>query len=107
MQIIFFIVSFLISIFFYKSTFRFKNYFPNFRFKNIEFFPVLRINFSGRVIHIHHWFWSSILLLSITFFVDGGRLDNSLIKGFLTGAIIEGITYPDREIVQRKHVKHN
>lgn len=42
-------------------------------------------------VHIHHWFWS-LILLAILFFLN---IRNQFLYGFLIGSIIQGLTYKD------------
>lgn len=66
---------------------------PNLRMKRVQVFPVLRIHLFGRVIHLHHWFSLSILLI-LSFFASIGVLDLMFTKGVLLGGIIQGLTMP-------------
>ena len=74
---------------------------PRIKFKNIDFFPNIKITIHGRIIHLHHWF-NFTILLCISIFVTGGILDSWLTRGFLMGGILQGLRYPDRGIFKRK-----
>ena len=75
---------------------------PNLKMKRVQVFPVLRIHLFGRVIHLHHWFSFSILLI-FSFFASIAVLDLMFTKGLLLGGIIQGLTMPKghRKIIYR------
>lgn len=77
---------------------------PNIKTKRFQVFPVLRFKIFGRVIHLHHWIYFSIILL-VSFFVSLGVVDLIVTKGVLLGAIIQGLTLPKkhRRIVYKNH----
>ncbi len=81
---------------------RFRRKLPNFKTRRVHFFPVLRVNVFGRVIHFHHWVNFSILLI-LSFFISVGILDFVVTKGILLGGIIHGLTLPKehRKIIYR------
>lgn len=66
---------------------------PNIKTKRIQIFPVIRIHIFGRVIHFHHWFCFSIILI-LSFFISIGILDFAVTKGILLGGIIQGLRMP-------------
>ncbi len=77
---------------------------PNIKTKRVQIFPVIRFNFFGRVIHLHHWiFFSAILIVST--FASLGALDYLVTKGILFGAIVHGLTLPkqQRKIIYKNH----
>lgn len=74
-------------------TSRIRRKMPNFKVKRVQFFPVLRINIFGRVIHFHHWISFSMLLI-LSFFTSIGILDFMVTRGVLLGGIIHGLTLP-------------
>lgn len=76
-------------------TSRIRKKMPNIKTKRVQVFPVLRIRVFGRVIHLHHWIYFSIILL-ISFFVSLGVIDYIVTKGMLLGAIIHGVTVPKK-----------
>lgn len=77
---------------------------PNIKTKRVQVFPVLRIKVFGRVIHLHHWIYFSIILL-VSFFVSLGVMDYIVTKGVLLGTIIHGLTLPKkhRKIIYKNH----
>lgn len=77
---------------------------PNIKIKRVQVFPVLRIKIFGRVIHLHHWIYFSIILL-VSFFVSLGIIDYIVTKGIILGAIIHGLTVPrrHRKIIYKDH----
>ncbi len=66
---------------------------PNIKNKRIQIFPVLRFYMFGRVIHFHHWFNFSILLI-FSIFATSGILDYMVTKGVLLGGILHGLSLP-------------
>ena len=74
-------------------TSRIRKRMPNVRVKRVQFFPVLRINAFGKMIHFHHWVSFSILL-AISGFTQIGILDHSIVRGLLIGGVIQGLTLP-------------
>lgn len=74
-------------------TSRIRRKMPNVRMKRVQIFPVLRIRMFGRMIHLHHWFSFSVLLIS-TAFINMGVLELPLAKGLLLGGVIQGLTLP-------------
>lgn len=74
-------------------TSRIRRKLPNLKTKRIQVFPVIRFKVFGRVIHFHHWFCFSIILI-LSFFTSVGILDFVVTKGILLGGIIQGLTMP-------------
>lgn len=74
-------------------TSRIRRKLPNIKTKRIQVFPVIRINVFGKVIHLHHWFCFSVILV-LSFFLSLGILDFIVTKGILLGGIIHGLTLP-------------
>ncbi len=74
-------------------TSRIRRKLPNIKTKRIQVFPVVRFKLFGRVIHLHHWFGFSIILI-LSFFISLGVLDFVVTKGILLGGIIHGLTLP-------------
>lgn len=68
---------------------------PNIKTKRLQIFPVLRFKVFGRVIHLHHWIYFSVILL-ISFFASLGVMDYLVTKGMLFGAIVHGLTLPKK-----------
>lgn len=77
---------------------------PNIKTKRVQVFPVLRIKVFGRVIHLHHWIYFSVIL-TVSFFVSLGIVDYIVTKGILLGGIIHGLTLPKRhrKIIYKNH----
>lgn len=77
---------------------------PNIKTRRVQIFPVLRFNFFGTVIHLHHWIYFSVILIVSTF-ASLGVLDFIVAKGILIGAIIHGVTLPKnhRKIFFKNH----
>lgn len=75
---------------------------PNIKTKRVQVFPVLRIKLFGRVIHLHHWIYFSVIL-AVSFFVSLGIVDYVVTKGILLGGIIHGLSVPKehRKIVYK------
>ncbi|OGM20280.1 hypothetical protein A2955_01065 [Candidatus Woesebacteria bacterium RIFCSPLOWO2_01_FULL_37_19] len=74
---------------------------PHIKFKFFQILPWVKFNVRGRIFHIHHWMYFSILLaISLTF--GGSLLDATYTKGFLLGGIIQGLSFEDwKKIVQK------
>lgn len=85
-------------------TSRIRKKMPNIKIKRVQVFPVLRIKVFGRVIHLHHWMYFS-LILAVSFFVSMGIVDYIVTKGILLGTIIHGLTLPKkhRQIIYKNH----
>ena len=83
-------------------TAKFRKRLPNIKTKRMQFFPVIRFHFFGRVIHLHHWLNFSILLI-LSFFVNTGVLDFTVTKGILLGGVLHGLLLPKehRKIVYK------
>lgn len=76
---------------------------PVLSFKFIQLTPNIKITIRGRTIWIHHWIYYSIILI-ITLTYNVGLLDSLIAKGYMTGAILHGLTFPDwRKIVLKKN----
>lgn len=77
---------------------------PNIKIRRIQLFPVLRIKAFGSVIHLHHWIYFSVILV-VSFFVSLWVVDMIVTKGFLLGAIVQGLTVPKRhrKIIYKNH----
>lgn len=74
-------------------TARIRRRLPNIKTKRVQIFPVLRVKLFGRVVHFHHWFCFSIILV-LSFFISWGIFDFMVTKGVLLGGIIHGLTLP-------------
>lgn len=77
---------------------------PNIKTKRIQVFPVIRFIVFGRVIHLHHWIYFSIILI-VSSFASLGVLDYIVTKGVLFGAVIHGLTLPEkhRKIIYKNY----
>ncbi len=89
-------------------TSRIRRRMPNIRIKRVQVFPVLRIKVFGRVIHLHHWIYFSVILI-VSFFVSLGIVDYIVTKGILLGTIIHGLTLPKehRKIIYKNYSLEN
>jgi hypothetical protein len=52
----------------------------------------LRFQVNDYYIHIHHWLYCLVAFLVLVYF----DIYHSVIYGLLLGAIVQGLTYPDR-----------
>ena len=52
-------------------------------------FKSWKFTIGNYVIHLHHWFIASIILMVFLFF----NLDNNLILGFIAGVVVQDFTY--------------
>jgi hypothetical protein len=74
---------------------------PVIKFKNtFQISPTIQIYFKNKFIHFHHWFALS-MILAVSFFSSSIILDSIYTKGFLIGAIIQGLKFPDRHIIKK------
>ena len=67
---------------------------PVIKIKFIQLLPNLKIYARGKIIHLHHWIYMSFLLI-FSFYESGGFFASPILKGLLTGSIIQGFTFPD------------
>jgi hypothetical protein len=68
---------------------------PKIKLKAIEILPNLRIKFKKDMIWVHHWISLSILLAVLSYKVaDVTHL--LMVKGFILGGAIQGMTFKDR-----------
>jgi len=74
-------------------TSRIRRKMPVIKTKRVQVFPVLRIKVFGRVVHLHHWIYFSVIL-AVSFFVSLGIVDFIVTKGILLGGIIHGLSVP-------------
>jgi len=78
---------------------------PRLKSERIEFFPNIRITVKGRIVHLHHWLFLSIIFV-ISVVVNGGILDAFYTKGYLLGGIVQGFTFPDwKSVIVKKEIK--
>ncbi|OGY10234.1 MAG: hypothetical protein A3D26_02635 [Candidatus Blackburnbacteria bacterium RIFCSPHIGHO2_02_FULL_44_20] len=66
--------------------------------KRLQLSPAIRLFARGRVIHLHHWFNCTLLLL-ISIYVSGGLIDSTLFKGLMIGGMLQGLSFPQRRLV--------
>lgn len=77
--------------------------FPKIDFHFIEIFPSLKLRFNGKVLHFHHWFNLSILLI-LSILINMDFLDYTVIKGLMVGGVIQGLkTAKPRNIYYSKN----
>jgi len=69
------------------------NRLPDIKIKWFQFFPVITLTVSGKVVHLHHWLGFSIILV-FSIFVNLGFLSHLISKGVLFGGIIQGFLTP-------------
>jgi hypothetical protein len=67
---------------------------PDIKTKGVQIFPIWRIWYDDKIIHFHHWFNFALLLL-ISAFITSPFLDSSIIRGFLLGGVLQGLTLKD------------
>lgn len=76
---------------------------PTVKFKFLQFSPHIKIYLGkGRVIHIHHWFSFSVILVVSVY--TGGLFDSFAANGFLLGGIAQGLTYKDWKSIFKKEI---
>ena len=76
---------------------------PTIAIRFIQVSPNLKISVGNRIIHIHHWiYYTVILIFTLTYNVS--FFESLFAKGYLTGAIINGLTYPDWKTIVKKKV---
>jgi len=72
-----------------------KNKLPEIKLKSVQFLPNFRIKIKQKLFHIHHWIFL-ILILGILIYTTNSFTQLLLLKGFILGGAIQGITYKDR-----------
>jgi len=92
--LIFSIIGFFLSYLIAHPNSPLNKHLPKIDLKIIQLSPSVKIILRKRTIHLHHWMYSSILLV-ITITLGGGILDTLYSKGFLLGGIVQGITFSD------------
>ena len=68
----------------------------------VQLSPSIRIKYKNNIIHFHHWFNFSVLLL-ISMIFNVRLLDNNLTQGLLIGGVIQGLSDP----MSRKFIYHH
>jgi hypothetical protein len=75
---------------------------PQVKVRRLELFPSIRVQIKGHIIHFHHWFNYSVLL-GVSVFVSSSFLDSWITRGFLTGAVIQGLLTPSaRKLIYKE-----
>ncbi len=72
-----------------------KNKLPHIKIKNLEILPNLRIHYKKTTLHIHHWFFISVLAIA-SFLLYEHLFQFIFVKGATLGSIIQGLRYKDR-----------
>jgi hypothetical protein len=67
---------------------------PEIKVSRIQFSPSIKLELMGRTIWFHHWFNFTILII-ISLFVTNAFLDSAIIRSFLAGGILQGLSLPD------------
>lgn len=70
------------------------NRLPVIRIKFIQLTPNFKIHFRGKIIHIRHWIYLSIILI-FSYKIDNGFFASSFLRGVLAGGVVQGLTFPD------------
>lgn len=78
---------------------------PCFKIKFLQFLPNIKIYIRGKIIHIHHWIYLSLLLV-LSFKLNFSILDSTLFRGILSGGIIQGLSFPDWKKIFFKEEKN-
>lgn len=73
---------------------------PKVKIKNVQILPSLKITVKGRIIHLHHWVWLTILLC--VSFIGPWWLDTWAARGFMVGGALQGLRFPDRGILKKE-----
>lgn len=68
-----------------------RNRLPDVKISKLQIFPCLKIFVRGHVLHFHHWFNFSVLLI-ISVFISNGVLDSTFTRGFLVGGALQGLS---------------
>ncbi len=88
------ILGFVLSYFISHPNSRLNKKLPEIKIRSIQFIPCIKVKIRGKIIHVHHWLFLSVLfVVSITF--GGGILDTIFSKGFILGGIVQGLRFPD------------
>lgn len=74
---------------------------PEKNIKNLSYSPHIRIKKEGKAYRLHHWTIFSFLYLPLIF-IKKGFLKSKIMRGFILGSIIQGLTYKDRFDVLKK-----
>lgn len=74
------------------------NRLPTLRIRNVEILPCIRIHVRSRTYWFHHWFYLTVITLSV-FLVYDNLMHYTPAKaaaGAAMGGIFQGLRYPDR-----------
>lgn len=74
---------------------------PEIKIKKVQIMPSVKILIRGRIIHLHHWFQFTVVLV-ISIFVSNSFLDSITTRSFLVGGILQGLKFADRSIFSKK-----
>ncbi len=78
---------------------------PEIKIKFIQVLPNIKIHLKGRVIHVHHWIFLSVVLI-LSFKSNSMISDSLILKGLLSGGIIQGFSFPDWKKILIKQEKN-
>ena len=68
---------------------------PEKSIKNVSYLPNIHIKKEDKAYRLHHWTIFSFLYLPLIF-IRKGFLKSKIMRGFMLGSIIQGLTYKDR-----------
>lgn len=68
---------------------------PEKSIKNLSYSPNIHIRREDKAYRLHHWAIFSFLYL-LFIFIRKGFLKSKIMRGFMFGSIIQGLTYKDR-----------
>jgi hypothetical protein len=85
--------SLAIKLRFYKA--KINKMVPNVKLKYIEFSPIFKLRLRNRIIHLHHWFTLTLVLMFLMY-ISTGFTQLFLIKSFCVGGAVQGLIYEDR-----------
>ncbi len=77
---------------------------PYIKLKFIQISPNIKIHLRGKIIHLHHWIFLSIILI-LSFKSSFLLFDLPITKGILSGGIIQGFSFPDWKRILIKQSK--
>ena len=63
-----------------------------------KFFTPILPSIKTKNLHIHHWIWSTCLLLPLFYF----GLENEYLIGSLTGIALQGLSYQNWSILKKE-----
>lgn len=76
---------------------------PKVKIKNVQFLPTLKITVKGKVLHIHHWMFLTVL--TGVSFVGPWWLDTWIMRAFMVGGVLQGLRFPDRNVIFEKPIE--